>query len=248
VNDRGPFTFVVDTGAGITIVSPALAGEVRLRLLNNRSTAIAGLSGREVQARHAVIDRIALGDIGNLMPGTVETLIAPDLPSGIDGVLDPGDVYSPLGYAIDFPAGRMTALDPNRDRLSIRQPPLDGAVVPWVRDGTGKRPFVRLSDGRTALIDTGSDLGLAFSATLIGNSRQRSSRDLGGGTFGHTRVAPSIISIGSLVLREVPTDILSDTEKGAPVILGRDALYPFRISFDPLRRLIAIAPSRQDRD
>jgi hypothetical protein len=54
------------------------------------------------------------------------------------------------------------------------------------------------------------------------------------------------VAIGALVLRGVPTDILSGIEKDAPTILGRDALYPFRISFDPTRRLIKIVPSLHD--
>ena len=32
-------------------------------------------------------------------------------------------------------------------------------------------------------------------------------------------------------------------QKGAPVILGRDALRPFRLSFDPLSRLVMLDPN-----
>jgi hypothetical protein len=52
------------------------------------------------------------------------------------------------------------------------------------------------------------------------------------------------VSIGSLVLEKVPTDILIGAHEGAPVIIGRDALYPFRLTFDPASRLIEIAPGR----
>jgi hypothetical protein len=52
------------------------------------------------------------------------------------------------------------------------------------------------------------------------------------------RVAPTTISIGSLVLQRVPTDILFGIEDTAPVILGRDLLYPFKITFDSQRHLI----------
>ena len=54
------------------------------------------------------------------------------------------------------------------------------------------------------------------------------------------RVAPVTIHIGSLMLRGVPTDYLLDAEAGAPILLGRDALRPFRLTFDPSNRLIQI--------
>jgi Aspartyl protease len=250
INDRGPFTVAVDTGAGLTIVSDNLARQVGLNVTRGRPTVLTGLSGREVTARHAVINRIALGDPGNVMPAGIQTAIAATLPSGIDAVLDPTDIYAPFGYSIDLPNGRIDAFDPKSDGLNPRQPPPDGAVVSWLRYGQSNRPFVRLGDGRLALVDTGSNFGLAISATLSGDrsdARTGSSRDLGGGAFRSTRVAPSTVTIGSLVLNGVPTDILSGVEATAPVILGRDALYPFKISFDPVRRLIEIAPSMQDR-
>jgi hypothetical protein len=52
------------------------------------------------------------------------------------------------------------------------------------------------------------------------------------------RVNPTTVRIGDLELRRIPTDILFGVDKNAPVILGRDALQPFKISFDPQRRLI----------
>ncbi|HXL81856.1 MAG TPA: hypothetical protein VN951_13345, partial [Pyrinomonadaceae bacterium] len=68
---------------------------------------------------------------------------------------------------------------------------------------------------------------------------------LGGGTINARRVAPTTISIGELVLRGIPTDILSGVAVDAPIILGRDALYPFKISFDPRRKLITFASSER---
>jgi len=47
------------------------------------------------------------------------------------------------------------------------------------------------------------------------------------------------------VLRHVPTDILFGVDDDAPVILGRDVLYPFKITFDPQRRLIQFNASRR---
>ena len=60
------------------------------------------------------------------------------------------------------------------------------------------------------------------------------------------RVSPVTVNIGSLELRSVPTDVLFGAPAGTPVILGRDALYPFRLTFDPTTQLIEIAPAERD--
>ncbi len=248
INGRGPFTVAIDTGAGLTIVSQNVATSAGLRNVSGRST-VAGLSGKETVMTQAVVDRVALGNPDNVLPAKLQIAVAPSLPSGIDGILDPTDAYAPLGYTIDFPLKQIAALDSKSSGLSVRQQPADGAVVPWVRDNESNRPFVRLGDGRLALIDSGSEFGLALSRSSTDDrrdSRRVPHRDVGGGQIHATRVAPTTVAIGALVLRGVPTDILSGIEKDAPTILGRDALYPFRISFDPTKRLIEIVPSLHD--
>ena len=94
-------------------------------------------------------------------------------------------------------------------------------------------------------MDTGSGFGLGVSdrnAIIIGRNGERRQgpdvRDIAGGSIASRRVSPTTITIGELVLRRIPTDILFGVDKGAPVILGRNALYPFKISFDPQKRLI----------
>jgi hypothetical protein len=53
------------------------------------------------------------------------------------------------------------------------------------------------------------------------------------------------VSIGTLVLNGVPTDVLTGVAPGTPIILGRRALFPFRITFDPLSRLISFEPTEE---
>ena len=77
-------------------------------------------------------------------------------------------------------------------------------------------------------------------------SQNQGTRDVGGGNVNSRRVAPTTISIGELVLRSVPTDILFGIEDDAPVILGRDVLYPFKITFDPRKRQIEFATSERE--
>jgi len=121
--------------------------------------------------------------------------------------------------------------------------------VKWVRSGNDDRPFVRLGDGRQALIDTGSGFGLAVSdGRVVGrnhNQQNQGIRDLAGGSISARRVEPVTVSIGPLMLKSVPTDVLFGAPAGTPVIIGRDALYPFRLTFDPTTRLIEITPAER---
>jgi hypothetical protein len=207
---------------------------------------LGGLTGAQTtSSREAVIKQLSLGDRFNTLNATRTALVVSSLTFGIDGVLDPTDIYAPYGYSIDMPNQRIEAIDPAA-RASHRVNPIgEGAIVPWLRLGDSVRPFVRLGDGRLALIDTGSGFGLAVNgrdAIIVGsrtrNSRPGGAHDIAGGAINSRRVAPTTISIGELVLQRVPTDILFGVHDDAPVILGRDVLYPFKITFDPQQRLI----------
>ncbi len=250
VNGRGPFVFVIDTGAGLNVVSDWLVTAAGLRIAKTRQTLVGGLSGATTSSnREAAIDTLALGYQTNLMPPGKSALIVSQLPAGVDGILDPTEAFAPYGYSIDMPRGQIEALD-SAAELSHRSSSGD-ATVDWLRRGDSGRPFVRLGDGRLALIDTGSRFGLAVSDRQIivigGNKTPHTvpSLDLGGGAISARRVAPTTISIGGLVLRGIPTDILSGVAVDAPLILGRDALYPFKISFDPRRKSITFTSSEK---
>ncbi|MEO7970538.1 MAG: pepsin/retropepsin-like aspartic protease family protein [bacterium] len=250
VNGRGPFVFVIDTGAGLNVISERLVNAAGLRTTQTSPTLVGGLSGVTTSSnRAAAIDTLALGYQNNLLPSPQSALIVNDLPPGIDGILNPTVAFAPHGYAIDMPNERIESLSDSLEQS--HSPPAGGAIVAWLSLADSDGPFVKLGDGRLALIDTGSRFGLAVSdrqAIVVGRDKTRRtipSLDLGGGTVNARRVAPTTISIGELVLRGIPTDIVSGGAADAPVILGRDALYPFKLSFYPRRRLIEFAPSER---
>lgn len=252
VNETGPYTLAIDTGAGATILSERVAQRANVRVLaGGRRTTIGGLSGTTTgTGREATVRTLALGDKNNYLPSQSTIVVTSSLPPGVDGVLDPTASYWPLGYRIDFPNGTISAFDPRSTPLRADDAQTGGAIVPWVFEGATRRPFVRLDNGRKALIDTGSGFGLALSEAeaqslgVIPRARRSSNevRDLGGGSVSAHRIAPLTIRIGSMALRNVPTDLLYGVEAGAPILLGRDALRPFSLTFDPLNRLIGITP------
>lgn len=250
INDRGPYVFAIDTGAGMNLITQDAASRSGLSTRSTSPVSLGGLSGIVTTAtREAVITRLALGDRSNTVQGNRSALVVPRLASGLDGVLDPIDVYAPFGFSIDMPNRRIEASD-SIPAINRQSSTYEGAVVPWLRMGSSSRPFVRLGDGRLALVDTGSGFGLAVNgrnAEVVGsrgNHRTNdNTRDVGGGSISSRRVDPTNISIGSLVLRGVPTDILYGITDDAPVILGRDLLYPFKLTFNPQKRLIEFVAS-----
>jgi Aspartyl protease len=247
VNKAGPFDFALDTGAGATLVSQRVADEAHVAIKGG-PTSIAGLSGSATTARNAFIVSLAIGTRDNYLPAKGEALVTNGLPRDLDGVLDPTEAFSPLGYLIDIPGGELSAFDPRDSPLKLSDQPEDGAVVPWLRERASRRPFVLLDTGERALLDTGSNLGLAIRDNHSdGRPPAYSVRDVGGGRISSKRAAPSTVAIGTMTLRRIPTDLVSGTEAGAPVLLGLTALRPFRMAFDPLHRLIQIAPANEKR-
>jgi len=244
INSQGPFSFAIDTGAGITVISPRVAGASAIAIQAGPGPSIAGLSGTVVSARAATAQTIALGEPQNYLPGKTNVIISAGLPRDLDGLLDPNDAFGSLGYTIDIPRQQLSFFDPRETPLSARSQPRDGAVVAWQQQGGNHRPFVTLSTGEQALIDTGSSLGLGVHnpnpAPVY--SRSTAVHDVGG-SVSTRKVAPRTVSIGGLELRGVPTDMISGASSDAPVLLGLNALRPFRLRFDPLHRLIEIAPS-----
>lgn len=252
VNGSGPYTFAVDTGAGGTIISRQVANEARVGASGGRPVMLGGMSGAGAVAGHeATLRSLAIGDERNFLPSKSPVVIIERLAPGVDGVLDPSEAYWPLGFEIDMARGEMTAFDPRRSGISRTQNlPPDGTIVSWLTDGQSRRPFVMLEGGRRALLDTGSEFGLAVTADAAralgippGRGRERGDvRDISGGSIQAHRLSPATVRIGALVLRGIPTDLLSNARAGSPILLGRDALRPFRISFDPVNRLIRIVP------
>ena len=244
VNGVGPFSFAIDTGAGATLLSSRVAGEAQVKIKSGRATSIAGLSGLSTSAQTAMISSMAIGDGENYLPAKGLVMVTSGLPREIDGALDPTEALWPLGYVIDLPRGELSAFDPRDMPLQLDAQSTEGAVVSWLRESHGRRPFVLLDNGDRALLDTGSTLGLAIKDRDQSNQRISgyAVRDVGGGRISARRARPSTIAIGSLTLRNIPTDVISGAEANAPVLLGLNALRPFRLRFDPLHHLIEITP------
>lgn len=247
VNGAGPFLFAIDTGAGMTVVSPRVAAEAGLAV--GREVSIAGLSGRLSVAHESGRAELAAGDSGNRLPAAPTLTISGGLPARVDGLLDPAVALWPLGFELSLADGTLRAFDPVSSPIRRGAVPEGGAVTTWLMRGESRRPFVALGSGRRALIDTGSRFGLAvgvdaarsFGIEDAGMDRGVIAADIGGGAVTVRRSKVARVMLGGMLLENVPADVLTGAEPGTPILLGRDLLRPFVIAFDPRSRLIRIA-------
>jgi hypothetical protein len=226
-----------------------MAALAHLQTTKSKRPLVGGLSTSPISSNEqAVPNKISIGHSTNVVPGKPILAIVPTLPGAIDGILDPTDLFGGMAYSIDLPNRQLLVFDGAANGLDLGRVPKDGAVVRWVRESGSDRPFVRLGDGRLALLDTGSGFGLAVNQpSFVGgkNHMRGNVTDLGGGAVQSRQIAPTTVSIGALVLRGVPTDVLIGVPADTPLILGRRALYPFKVTFNPSARLIAFEPTQR---
>ena len=246
LNGAGPFVFAIDTGAGVSLISRNVVDRAHLQVNKSRRRLVGGLSTAPISSdQETRLAGLALGTPGNRVATHATAAVVSTLPGSIDGILDPTDVFSPLGYSVDLPNHELRVFE---GRLRANEIPRGGAVVHWVGND---RPLVRLSNGDLALVDTGSGFGLAVTSARVvsvagrNHSELENRNDLGGGRVQSREISPQTVSIGALVLNHVPTDVLSGVASGTPTILGRRALFPFKITFDPVTRLISFEPTER---
>ena len=241
INNAGPFTVALDTGAGISIITNTVVQRAGLQVQRSKVPLRGGLSSSPIKSnQEAAINALSIGFESNRIPATLKAAVVDTLPGAIDGILDPTQIFGSLPYSVDFQKRELRVLGA-KYLSSSKTRSGEGTVVRWVSESGGHRPFVRLADGRLALIDTGSAFGLAVSEQVtVKGPNPRVIRDLGGGSVEVREVAAQTVAIGSLVLRNIPTELLINSAPGTPVILGRRALNPFKVIFDKSSNLIAI--------
>lgn len=113
VNDRGPFDFILDTGAGTSLVSTELAKELDLKIIGSKSGQSAG---GKVSVSLAKVDSLAVGEtkLDEIDVGVVDLgHIAKTVGARIDGDLG----YNFLKHfrvTIDYRACELRLEDPKR--------------------------------------------------------------------------------------------------------------------------------------
>jgi predicted aspartyl protease len=150
INGRGPFRFVVDTGANHSTISPGLVRTLGLMPAGEASIKLDGITGT-AQVSFVTIDRLQAGDL-SLNDAVLPVVWAPVM-GGADGILGAAGL-----------AERSLTVDFQRNRVVISR-----AVEPATRSDATKIHARRLNEGLmileirvgelpvTAVIDTGSE-------------------------------------------------------------------------------------------
>jgi predicted aspartyl protease len=158
INHRGPFQFLLDTGANRTVITPRLAAQLSLKVIEGRTVVLSGVTG-SARVPTVAVAQVKAGDIalhGQLLP------VADTLSSDADGIL-----------GVDALKGTRIVIDFTNDKVSIkkahRETVLDGLTRIPAQFRFGRLLTVRATVDRIpvkAIIDTGSARTLGNAALL----------------------------------------------------------------------------------
>jgi predicted aspartyl protease len=243
VNGRGPFRFVVDTGADRSVIGSGLAAQ--LGLPAEEPVRLRGIIG-DNEVSTVLIETLRLGT------STIETIVAPALPErfiGAQGIVGI-DSLADQRLRLDFDAKTVTIQDSR-----LPSPREQGEIVVTARRKRGQLILTQASvDGsRTyAVIDTGLELSLGNLAMLkqLRRTRERGSRakplqtivmqSVTGETFTAQLTTLPELKVGGITLKNVnvaftdaPPFDLFGLDKQPALLLGTDVLQAFkRLSLD----------------
>ena len=205
INNKGPFRFIVDTGASGSTISPQLARTLGLEPAAIFPMQVHGITGTE-EVSSVPIGRLQAGDL--VIEGTRFPVVGAPLMAGADGILGVAGLKGKC-ILVDFQHNRVTirrsvggGTPPGYDRVPARLLS-DGLMVVTARVGG-----VRVD----AVIDTGSERSIANNALreALAWRRRRGEiaavTDVYGATsevaLGEIQVAPTI-DLGSVKIANV---------------------------------------------
>lgn len=239
VNDRGPYRFLVDSGADRSVISDTLASA--LQLPAGESVRLQGMAGtREVPTVEVTTLALGKSEVGPLQsPALPARFIGADGLIGIDALAD-------QRLMLDFGNRTITVQDSRTPVVPSGQ-----EIVVTARRRKGQLIITQAAVKRhnvSAVLDTGSEITLGNSALrqrLFGNRRPEAMRDIEllsvtGQTLKAEAIALDDVRIGGLVLNNVivafadaPPFALFGLDKQPALFLGSDLLATFRrVSLD----------------
>jgi predicted aspartyl protease len=238
VNGRGPYRFIVDSGADSSVIGSRIARALQLP----RGSPVI-LNGITASAR---VDRVLVDEL-TLGPTTVHNL---ELPA-----LDEYDVGGAGMVGIDALAQQRLMLDFEKRVIKVEDaakpaPKLDGEIVVTARRRRGQLILTQVQVGKLpveAVVDTGSEItigNLALRDRLTRRIRDKLTTIEVTGVTGVTvplqMIRVSELRVGSIVMKDVPlafADVppfaVFGLSKQPALLLGTDLLENFRrISLD----------------
>jgi predicted aspartyl protease len=237
VGARGPYDFIIDTGAERTVVSRELAGS--LDLVAGAPVTLVSMTGIS-QVNTVIVPELAIESIGDRHTITAPALGARDLGAvGLLGI----DTLSKNMVSIDFETGTMTVRkSERRARASVHRDPEE--IVVTAKSLFGQLIVTDAYFGNTRIrvvIDTGSQVSMGNSVLrrrVGGGLKDIRPIELtsvtGGKTMADYTQVPQI-KIGDIEFQWLPVAFADvapfrkfGLEKTPALLLGMDALRNFR--------------------
>jgi Flp pilus assembly protein TadD/predicted aspartyl protease len=258
VNGKGPFRFVIDSGAGFVVVSDDLARKLKIRPIASGGTS-RGVSGSgKFPIVYGILDRLSLGEL------TIE-----NVPTYIRKVQDAErtkvDGYIGLSVLSNF----MVAVDFERRVLELRPsgtpaaPAADGDIAVPYRLTNGGMMSVRADIGKDVplnfIVDTGATSTVvsqrAYERFNLAEKQHKGVTVRVVGAGGVTENVPIVVLdrleiqgadqrqdfVRALVLDLEPVNETAGFEQSG--IIGSDFLRFYRVEFDFDRGMLILRPN-----
>lgn len=151
VNGKGPFRFIVDTGATYSTVSPGLVRTLGLKPTEVSGIVVNGITGT-AQVRAVQIDSLQTGDL--IVDGLVAPVVWAPVMAGADGILGAAGLTE-----------RSLSVDFERNRVRVAR-----SVEPALKKEAMKLHAVRMTHG---LITLQSEVGRVSALAVIDTGSER---------------------------------------------------------------------------
>jgi hypothetical protein len=238
VNGRGPYKFIVDSGADTSVVGLGIAQDLQLPL--GRPAVLNGMTSRDV------VDRVKIDEL-TLGPTTIRHLEVPALREfdvGGDGIVGIDALVSKR-LMLDFEKRMIKVED-----ASARYIPVPGEIVVTARRERGQLILTHVRAAGLpldAVIDTGTEItigNLALRDKLIRGNRNKFitipvigvtgvTANLQFARIAELQLGPVVISDVPMAFADVPPFKLFGLSDQPALLLGTDLLESFRrISLD----------------
>lgn len=235
VNGKGPFNFIVDTGAELSVLADDVAAA--LNLPEGAPITVEGVTGR-IKTRLVPVDRLS---VGALVHDNLKLPILPRAFLRADGFLGL-DVINGTRVTFDF-LGKTLKIERSRNRFDADDK-LTTRVRTSGRDGRLKATNARVDNVQTtAFIDTGAEISVgnpALEAAL--RKRRKGVHVYGPATLTDitgTQISGDVIAIngialqnlhftsGALVIADVPSFDTFHLNENPALLIGMDYLRQF---------------------
>ncbi len=159
IGGRGPYRFVVDTGANAFVIDPEVAVELGFDLAKVPQKKVHTADGQPVAIPMLVLRDVRMGArVLSRAPSIVTDVELLLGDSGVVGILG-RDMFVGDRLEVDFPRHELRVLDSSRDE--------DALLLTRLRGGLSG---VRMANGLTVILDLGADISVlnAAGAQLLG--------------------------------------------------------------------------------